>query len=158
MWFITSILLETHEKCMIKIHGCFMYFLTCYLYINVEDAYEWVSANIIIDAETVSANIILWIEISLCQYHLPFFISNSQIKGQFGQKPTIFLLNTSLRGLKKWIYFLPPKEQWNMYKIKTFKKTNVDILFLIFFSSSTKQNKTLKKIPPTVPKIQKQFS
>ena len=52
-----------------------MYFLTCYLYINVEDAYEWVSANIIIDAETVSANIILWIEISLCQYHLPSFIS-----------------------------------------------------------------------------------
>ena len=36
-----------------------MYFLTCYLYINVEDAYEGVSANIIIDAETVSANIIL---------------------------------------------------------------------------------------------------
>ena len=32
--------IETHEKCMIKIHGCFMYFLTCYLYINVEDAYE----------------------------------------------------------------------------------------------------------------------
>ena len=48
-----------------------MYFLTCYLYINVEDAYEWVSGNIIIDAETLSANIVLWIEISLCQYPLP---------------------------------------------------------------------------------------
>ena len=53
-----------------------MYFLTCYLYINVEDAYEWVSANIIIDAETVSANIILWIEISLCQYPLPTIITS----------------------------------------------------------------------------------
>ena len=65
-----------------------MYFLTCYLYINVEDAYEWVStniiidaetvsANIIIDADTVSANIILWIEISLCQYPLPLI--NGQV-------------------------------------------------------------------------------
>ena len=36
-----------------------MYFLTCYWYINVEDADEWVSANIIIDTGDC-----------LCKYHL----------------------------------------------------------------------------------------
>ena len=49
-----------------------MYFLTCYWYIDVEDADEWVSANIIIDVETVSANIIYWTKISLCEYPLPY--------------------------------------------------------------------------------------
>ena len=39
----------------------------------MEDAeFMCVSANIIIDADTVSANIIFWKETSHCQYPLPF--------------------------------------------------------------------------------------
>ena len=45
----------------------------------MEDADEWVSANIISDAETVSVNIILWTEISLCEYPLPYNISLIQM-------------------------------------------------------------------------------